>query len=71
MGPADSTSFICVIPDDVIDLHDKVVAKLNLSRILRSYFLEIHSFKPEDTVHVHIKDEKAKRGAWSSPRIIL
>lgn len=69
--PVDSPSTIRSIPENIIESQDKITAKRKLNRILRSNTLQTHSFKPGDIVQVYLNDDNAKRGAWSSPRVIL
>ena len=59
------------VDDELQKAHEELIAKHKLTLILRSKVFPADSFKIGDLVQVFIKDGKAKRGSWSSPRAVL
>ena len=59
------------VDDELQKAHEELIAKRKLTLILRSKVFPADSFKIGDLVQVFIKDGKAKRGSWSSPRAVL
>lgn len=69
--PVLSKSEIRAIPNEIVEAHVNLSAKRKLNRILRSHVHRNEAIKIGDMVQVYVKNDKSKRGSWSSPRILL
>ena len=69
--PATIGSFIAIVPQEILQAHDDLLAKRKLTRILRSKTGSDIPVKVGDTVQIFIREQKDKRGKWSLPKVIL
>lgn len=66
-----SSHTISPVSHDVLEAYVNINTNRKLNPILRSRMFSKDTFKVRDTVQAYLTDDKAKRGTWSSPRIIL
>ena len=59
------------VDNELIEAHDNLCAKRKMNKILRSHSYDRNVIRTGDLVQVYIKNEKQKRGSWSSPRQVL
>ena len=69
--PATVGSYPVIVPEDILQAHDNLLAKRKLTRILRSKTTSDIPVKVDDIIQIFIREQKDKRGKWSVPKVIL
>ncbi len=60
-----------LIPDDIIESHEKLQARRKLVLILKSNAIQELPIHIGDLVEVYVKKDHEKRGSWSTPKPVL
>ena len=69
--PIQSGEYPATVPEEIVNAHDQLLAKRKLTRILRSKACTESAIQTGDLVQIYIKEQHAKRGNWSSPKVVL
>lgn len=60
-----------VVPDEIREAHNKLLAKRKLALIMKSKATVDMNVRPGDLVEVYIRQQNEKRGKWTAPRPVL